>query len=47
MSFLVGLPLETRAREYRLTAAEGQRGCPVELYRDWTLSGDDGFLREL
>ncbi|NUR88410.1 MAG: hypothetical protein HOY71_30345, partial [Nonomuraea sp.] len=47
MSFRVGLPLETRAREFRTAAADGQFGCLVKLYRDWKLSGDDAFLREL
>jgi len=28
-------------------AADGQLGTIVRLYRDWRLSGDDGFLREL
>jgi len=28
-------------------AADGQLGAVVRLYRDWQLSGDDGFLREL
>mgnify|MGYP001810118323 FL=1 len=28
-------------------AADGQMGCIVRLYRDWKLTGDDAFLREL
>ena len=30
-----------------LPAADGQLGAVVRLYRDWKLSGDDGFLRSL
>ncbi len=37
MSFRVGLPLETRAREFDLAAADGQMGCLMKLYRDWQL----------
>jgi len=29
------------------TAADGQMGCIMKLYREWQLSGDDKFLREL
>ncbi|MGI8870421.1 MAG: GH116 family glycosyl-hydrolase [Mycobacteriales bacterium] len=47
MSFRVGLPLERRAREWDLAAADGQMGCLVKLYRDWQLSGDDGMLAAL
>ncbi|MBA3944780.1 MAG: hypothetical protein H0X37_09495 [Herpetosiphonaceae bacterium] len=46
MSFRVHLPLEL-ATEWGLAAADGQMGCIMKLYRDWQLSGDDGFLREL
>jgi len=46
MSFRVHLPLE-RARNYGLTAADGQMGCVMKMYRDWQLSGDDTFLRDL
>ena len=28
-------------------AADGQMGTIVQLYRDWKLSGDDGFLRQM
>lgn len=30
-----------------LPAADGQMGTIVQLYRDWKLSGDDDFLRQL
>lgn len=28
-------------------AADGQMGCLIRLYRDWKISGDDGFLKEM
>jgi uncharacterized protein (DUF608 family) len=28
-------------------AADGQMGCVMKLYREWQLSGDDAFLKEL
>jgi uncharacterized protein (DUF608 family) len=46
MSFRVGLPL-TRACDFGKAAADGQMGCIMKMYRDWQLSGDDGFLRRL
>jgi uncharacterized protein (DUF608 family) len=46
MSFRVSLPLE-RAQESGKAAADGQMGCLMKIYRDWQLSGDDGFLRRL
>ena len=47
MSFRVGLPLKTSARDWRVAAADGQLGSLVKLYRDWRLSGDDDLLRSL
>ncbi|MCP5112399.1 MAG: hypothetical protein GY953_16365, partial [bacterium] len=29
------------------TAADGQMGCLIKLYREWQLSGDTAWLREL
>lgn len=46
MSFRVHLPLP-RAREWPTAAADGQMGCLMKLYRDWTLCGDDAWLRSL
>ena len=46
MSFRIGLPL-AKAKEFPLTAADGQFGCVIKLYRDWMLSGDDNWLRTL
>lgn len=46
MSFRTYLPIE-QATGWGLAAADGQMGCIMKLYRDWQLSGDDGFLRRL
>jgi non-lysosomal glucosylceramidase len=46
MSFRIMLPLE-RARDYKQTAADGQFGCALKLFREWRLSGDDEWLRGL
>jgi len=46
MSGRVQLPLD-RAKEYGLAYADGQMGCIMRAYREWQLSGDDGFLRRL
>ena len=46
MSFRVFLPL-SRAQEFGLSAADGQMGCLMKLYRDWKLSGDTDFLQSL
>ncbi len=46
MSFRIQLPLE-RISSFSKVAADGQMGCIVKLYREWQLSGDDEFLKEL
>ncbi len=46
MSMRVSLPLG-RDQEWKTAAADGQMGCLMRLYRDWQLSGDDGFLKRL
>ena len=46
MSFRVHLPLE-RAQNFAKTAADGQMGCIMKMYRDWQLSGDDQMLETL
>ncbi len=46
LSFRVGLPLE-RATSFDRTAADGQMGSIMRMYRDWQLSGDDALLRKL
>ena len=47
MAFRVLLPLGERATEFGSAAADGQLGCVMKLYREWRLSGDDGFLAGL
>ena len=48
MSFRVNLPLEIKTELlWQAAAADGQNGCPMKLYRDWQLSGDDQWLRKL
>jgi len=32
---------------WQMAAADGQMGCVIKLYRDWKLSGDMGWLRQL
>lgn len=46
MSFRVKLPL-TMVNDFAKVAADGQMGCIMKLYREWQLSGDDGFLKSL
>lgn len=46
MSFRVHLPLE-RAQDSGKAAADGQMGCIAKVYRDWQLSGDTAWLRQL
>ncbi len=46
MSFRVKLPYDN-IPEFAKTAADGQMGCIVKIYREWQLSGDDTFLKNL
>jgi len=46
MSFRAGLPLAMAAK-FSGTAADGQMGCIMKLYRDWQLSGDEDLLKQL
>lgn len=46
MSFRVKLPLD-QIPGFLKVAADGQMGCILKLYREWQLSGDDDFLRNL
>jgi len=46
MSFRVKLPLD-EIPGFAKVAADGQMGCIQKLYREWQLSGDDAFLKEL
>lgn len=43
MSYRIELPLDTF--QDKPTAADGQLGCIMKLYREWQMSGDDDFLR--
>ena len=48
MHFRTKLPLSLNHDEgVRTTAADGQMGCIMKVYRDWKLSGDDTFLIDL
>ena len=47
MSFRVYLPLKENAQVYGKAAADGQMGSIMQFYREWQLSGDDEFLKEL
>ena len=47
MDFRAGLPILDNARVYGLSAADGQMGCVMKLYRDWQLCGDDAMLKQL
>ncbi len=46
MSFRVGLPFDEKNNNY-VAAADGQMGSIMRVYREWQLSGNDNFLREL
>jgi len=46
MSFRILLP-PRRGEEWGHTAADGQFGCVLKLYREWRLSGDLAWLRRL
>jgi len=55
MTFRVSLPLNRAAQHLTddpevssaIAAADGQMGCLVKLFREWQMSGDDQWLREL
>ncbi len=44
MNFRAALPL-SEASKGNSTAADGQMGCVMKMYREWQLSGDNEFLR--
>ncbi len=46
LNFRIGLPLQ-RAKSFDRTAADGQMGSIMRMYRDWQLSGDDAQLQKL
>lgn len=47
MSFRVGLPLETNAKGNNASAADGQMGTIMRMYREWQLSGSNELLKQL
>jgi len=47
MTFRLPLPLGTKADRGYHAAADGQHGGIMRIYRDWLISGDDGYLKEL
>ena len=46
MAFRVTFPLH-ELQTWPIAAADGQMGCIVKLYREWSLSGDTEWLRTL
>jgi non-lysosomal glucosylceramidase len=46
MSFRVSLPLE-KNKSWKAAAADGQMGTVMKVYREWQLSGDDAFLKNV
>ncbi len=46
LNFRINLPLQ-RATSFNRTAADGQMGSIMRMYRDWQLSGDDALLEKL
>jgi uncharacterized protein (DUF608 family) len=46
MSFRVSLPPD-KSKNWKVAAADGQMGTVMKVYREWQLSGDDAFLRDL
>lgn len=46
MAFRTLVPLGRAQWNFR-PAADGQMGCIMKLYRDWQISGDDDFLKQL
>ena len=48
MRFRTRLPLVKNSSDDKfISAADGQMGCVMKVYRDWKLCGDDTFLVEL
>lgn len=44
MNFRASLPLSEASKESN-SAADGQMGCIMKMYREWQLSGDNDFLK--
>jgi non-lysosomal glucosylceramidase len=48
LSFRVSLPLvKNNPKNWKVAAADGQMGTIMKVYREWQLSGNDGFLRNV
>ncbi|MCX7806414.1 MAG: non-lysosomal glucosylceramidase, partial [Planctomycetota bacterium] len=46
MTFRTSMPVGLRHTRFH-ACADGQMGCIIRAFRDWQISGDDGFLREI
>ena len=46
MGFRTCLPPGVKIQNFK-PCADGQMGTIIQVYRDWQLSGDDGFLKEI
>ncbi len=46
MAFRSMVPLGIKQWDFR-PAADGQMGCIMKLYREWQISGDDDFLKQM
>ncbi|MBP0904160.1 GH116 family glycosyl-hydrolase [Mariniflexile gromovii] len=46
MAYRIHVPIESKAQEFGLAAADGQMGAIMKYYREWQLSGDDTFLKK-
>jgi non-lysosomal glucosylceramidase len=46
MSFRVNLPFD-KTKNSKVAAADGQMGTIMKVYREWQLSGNDNFLKDL
>jgi non-lysosomal glucosylceramidase len=47
VTFRMPLPLGTKATPTFHPAADGQMGTVMQVYREWLVSGDDGWLRKM
>jgi non-lysosomal glucosylceramidase len=48
LSFRISLPLQkNNPKNWKVAAADGQMGTIMKVYREWQLSGNDGFLRNV
>ncbi len=47
MAFRTHVPLQGHPVHKYHAAADGQMGCILKLYREWLISGDEAFLKEV